>query len=79
MSYVKNFFAGEKARFLARRGTLSTRGVLSQPWWPEEVCARVERIVCVVYSLGEIGEDLHEFTAYDAHGKILGVHRIEGY
>jgi hypothetical protein len=79
MSYVQNTFVGERARLLARRGTLSNRGVHANPWWPEEVCERIEKIVWVVYSLGESGEDLHEFTAYDVRGTILGVHRKEAY
>lgn len=79
MSYVKRSFAGKKARLLARLGTFSTRGIRSQPWWPEEICARVEKIVWVVYSLGELGEDMNEFTAYDDRGMVLGVHRVEGY
>jgi hypothetical protein len=77
MSYVKNSFSGEKARLLARRGSLSTLGIRAQSWWPEKVCERAERIVWVVYSLGGIGEDLHEFTAYDKRGNVLGVRRIE--
>jgi len=77
MSYVKNSFTGEKARLLARRGSLSTRGIRAQPWWPEEVCEKVEKIVWVVYSLGDIGDDLHEFAAYDKRGNVLGVRRIE--
>lgn len=79
MSYVRNTFAGERARLLARRGSLSSRGVHAQPWWPEEICERVDKIVWVVYSMGDVGEDLHEFTAYDARGRVLGVRRIEGY
>jgi hypothetical protein len=77
MSYVKDSFTGEKARLLARRGSLSTLGIRVQPWWPEEICGKVEKIVWVVYSMGEIGEDLHEFTAYDNRGKVVGVHRTE--
>jgi hypothetical protein len=79
MSYVKRSFAGEKARLLARLGTFSTRRIRSQPWWPEEICARVEKIVWVVYSLWEVGEDMNEFIGYDDRGMVLGVHRVEGY
>ena len=39
----------------------------------------IEKIVWRVYCLDESGEDWHEFSAYDIHGTILGVHRIEGY
>jgi hypothetical protein len=77
MSYVRTSFTGEMARLLARRGSLSTRGVRAQPWWPEVVCGKVEKIVWVTYSMGETGEDLHEFTAYDNRGKVVGVHRTE--
>lgn len=77
MSYVHSVFKGEQARLLARRGTLSNRGVYSIPWWPDAICEKIEKIVWVVYSLGELGEDLHEFTAYDARGNVLGVHRRE--
>ena len=79
MSYVRNTFSGDRARQLARRGTLSDRGIRTNPWWPDEICGKIEKIVWVVYSLGEQGEDLHEFTAYDARGKMLGVHRVESY
>jgi hypothetical protein len=33
----------------------------------------------MVYCLGELGEDWHQFTAYDAAGHVLGVHRVEGF
>lgn len=80
MSFVRKTFTGEQARLLARRGTLSPRDdIRPQPWWPEEICGKVERIVWVVYSLGELGDDWHEFTAYDNRGKVLGVHQVEAY
>jgi hypothetical protein len=49
------------------------------PWWPEKICEKVERIVWIVYLLGDTGEDWHEFTAYDHQGKVLGVYRMDGY
>jgi len=79
MPYVRNMFVGDRARQLARRGTLSNRGVRPNPWWPDDICEKIEKIVWVVYSLGDPGEDLHEFTAYDTQGKILGVRRVERY
>jgi hypothetical protein len=79
MPYVKGTFTGERARQIARVGRLSSRGAWSQPWWPEEICEKVEKIIWRVYCLGELGEDWHEFTAYDGHGKVLGVHRKEEF
>ncbi len=48
-------------------------------WWPEEICQKVDKIIWRVYLLGDAGEDWHEFTAYDSQGKVLGVHRMDGY
>jgi hypothetical protein len=48
------------------------------PWWPEEVCVNIDRIVWVVSGLNEDGECWQEFIAYDAYGRRLGSHRIEG-
>lgn len=69
---------GERARQLARHGTLSSRTSRFHPWWPEEVCERIERILWVVSGLNESDEGWQEFTAYDATGERLGTHRIEG-
>jgi hypothetical protein len=78
MPDVLKTFVGEEARYLARNGSLSRRpGIRSQPWWSEEICERVEKIVFVVSCLGEFPEDWQEFTAYDSSGSILGVHRVE--
>lgn len=79
MPYVRGTFTGERARQIARSGKVSGYSVHSMPWWPEETCEKVERIVWRVYLLGDAGEDWHEFTAYDSHGKVLGVHRVDGY
>ena len=79
MPYVRKTFSRENAQRLARQGSLTGRSVRPQPWWPEEICNKIDKIVWRVYCLGEPGEDWHEFTAYDERGKILGVHRVEGY
>jgi hypothetical protein len=79
MPYVRGTFTGDRARQIARFGTLSAKCLQPMPWWPEEVCERVDKIVWRVYLLGEAGEDWHEFTAYDSRGKVLGVHRMDGY
>ena len=78
MPYVRKTFTGENARQVARSGSIAKQHVRPSPWWPEEICMRVEKIVWSVYCLGET-EDWHEFTAYDQRGKILGVHRVDGY
>lgn len=70
---------GERARQLARNGTLSSRTFRFQRWWPEEVCEKIERLDWVVSGLDEDPEYWQEFTAYDAEGNRLGSHRIEGY
>jgi len=72
MPYVRGTFTGERARQIARSGKVSGKGVHYVPWWPEETCEKV-------YMLGDAGEDWHEFTAYDSHGQVLGVHRLDGY
>ena len=79
MPFVRGTFTGERARQIARLGSLSGKGVRPQPWWPEDICQKVEKIVWMVYCLRELGEDWHEFTAYDGRGKILGAHRVDGY
>lgn len=79
MPYVQGTYTGERARQIARLGNLSGKATRSRPWWPDETCQRIEKIVWRVYCLGEPGEDWHEFTAYDGHGKILGAHRVEGF
>lgn len=79
MPDMQRSITGERARELARHGTLSSRTSRFQRWWPEEVCEKIERIVWVVSSLNEADECWQEFTAYDASGERLGSHRIEGY
>jgi hypothetical protein len=79
MPYVRGTFTGEKARQIARSGKVSGKGVHYVPWWPEETCEKVDKIIWRVYLLGDAGEDWHEFTAYDSHGQVLGVHRLDGY
>ena len=79
MPYIRGTFTGERARDMARTGKLSGKSLQRMPWWPEETCERVDKIVWRVYLLGDAGEDWHEFTAYDSHGKVLGVHRMDGY
>jgi hypothetical protein len=79
MPYVRHIFTGDRARQIARFGTLSTKRLRPMPWWPEDTCARIEKIVWRVYFLGEAGEDWHEVTAYDNRDKVLGVHRMDGY
>jgi hypothetical protein len=78
MSDTLKTFIGEEARYLARNGSLSRRGIRPHPWWAEEICERVEKIVWIVSRLGESREDWQEFTAYDNRGEMLGVHRVEG-
>lgn len=79
MPYVRGTFTGDRARQIARFGTLSRRCIRAIPWWPEEICERVEKIIWRVYLLGEAGEDWHEFTAYDRRDKVLGIHRMDSY
>jgi len=79
MPYVRGTFTGERARQIARLGSMSGKGVRPQPWWPEDICQKIEKIVWMVYCLGEPGEDWHEVTAYDGRGKILSAHRVDGY
>lgn len=79
MPYVRGTFTNERARQIARSGRVSGKGTRFMPWWPEETCEKVEKIVWRIYLLGETGEDWHEFTAYDKRGKVLGVHRMDGY
>ncbi len=79
MPYVRGTFAGERARQIARLGTLATKCVQPMSWWPEEICEKVEKIIWRVYLLGDAGEDWHEFTAYDKQGNVLGIHRTDGY
>lgn len=78
MPYVQKTYTGENARRMARYGSTTTLPLRPSPWWPEEICMKIERIVWGVYCLGET-EDWHEFTAYDKEGKVLGVHRVNGY
>ena len=78
MPYVQRTFTSERARQIARFGSLATKRIQPMPWWPEEICERVERIIWRVYLLGEAAEDWNEFTAYDNHGNVLGVHRVDG-
>jgi hypothetical protein len=79
MSEMQGSITGERARQLARHGTFSSRASRFQRWWPEEICESIERIVWVVSTIGDGDECWQEFTAYDAAGKRLGRHRIEGY
>lgn len=79
MPYVRGTFTGERARRLARQGSLTGKSLRPKPWWPEEICEKIDRIVWQVYCLGETGDDWHEFTAFDAHGKVVAVRRTEGY
>ncbi len=79
MPYTQGTFSGERARQIARSGTLARKCIQPMPWWPEKICEKVERIVWIVYLLGDTGEDWHEFTAYDHQGKVLGVYRMDGY
>lgn len=79
MPYVRKTFTGENARQVARSGSIARQRIRPNPWWPEEVCVKIEKIVWSIYYLGEAGEDWHEFTAYDKRGTILGVHRVDGY
>jgi len=64
---------------MARFGDLSGRDAKFRSWWPEEICRKIEKIVGLVYSPGELGEDWHEFTACDGRRTVLGTHRTEGY
>lgn len=79
MPYVRKTFLGESARQIARTGSVTGRYVRPSPWWPEEVCRKIEKIVWAVYCMGETGEEWQEFTAYDERGRILNVRRVEGY
>ena len=79
MAYVQRHFAREEAQRLARFGNLSRRGTQAHPWWPEEICEKIDRITWRVYCLGEAGDEYNEFTAYDKHGRVLAVHRVDGY
>jgi hypothetical protein len=79
MPYVRGTFTGERARQIARFGNLSRKVLWSSPWWPEETCEKIDKIIWRVYLLGEAGEDWHEFTAYDRHGRVLGAHRMDAY
>ena len=79
MPYVKGAFRSEKARQIARSGSLSGKSLPPRPWWPAEICHKINKIVWTVHCLGELGEDWHQFTAYDAAGHVLGVHRVEGF
>jgi hypothetical protein len=79
MPEMQGSITGERARQLARHGTFSSRASRFQRWWPEETCESIERIVWVVSTIGDDDECWQEFTAYDATGKVLGRHRIEGY
>ena len=78
MPYARKTFTGERARQVARSGRISKQGVRRNPWWPEEICMELEKIIWFAYCLGET-ENWHEFTAYDKCGNILGIHRIDGY
>lgn len=78
MNDTQKAITGEHARQLARNGNLSSRAAHHRSWWPEEVCVKIERIVWVVSDLSEGGECWQEFTAYDACGRRLGTHRVEG-
>jgi hypothetical protein len=80
MPYLRGTFTGEKARRIARLGSVSGRSVRSCPWWPEAICNNIEKIVWRVYCLGgEPGDDWHEFIAYDGRGEVLAIRRVEGY
>jgi len=45
MPYVRGTFTGERARQIARLGSLSGKGVRPQSWWPEDICQKIEKIV----------------------------------
>lgn len=79
MPYVRKTFNGESARKIARAGSVSGQSIRSIPWWPEEVCSKIGKIVWAVYCMGETGEEWQELTAYDERGRILNVRRVEGY
>lgn len=68
---------GEEARRLARKGSLASRVLHPCAWWPEDVCAKIDRITWVVSGLDEPGESWQCFTAYDVSGRPLGTHRVE--
>lgn len=70
-------FLGEQARRLARRGSLSSRALHPRPWWPEDLCAQIEKITWVVSGLDKPEACWQKFVAYDASGKLLGTHRVE--
>jgi hypothetical protein len=71
-------FLGEQARRLARKGSLASRVLHPCAWWPEDVCAKIDRITWAVSGLNEPGECWQSFAAYDVSGKLLGTHRLEG-
>jgi len=79
MPYMQSPIVGDQAHRLARAGSLSSRADHFHPWWPEEVCASIDKIVWVVSGLDEPGECWQEFTAYDDGGKLLGTHRVVGH
>lgn len=71
MAYVRKIFTGGSARKLPRSGSISGRtGQATQlnPWWPDNICEKIEKIVWTVYCLGEVGEDWHMFVSYDSQG-----------
>lgn len=79
MPEIQGALTGERARQLGRHGTLSSRTSRFHRWWTEDICEQIESIVWVVSALNDGDTCWQEFTAYDAHGKQLGVHRIDGY
>jgi hypothetical protein len=79
MPYVRKTFNGERARRIARTGSVRGQSIRSIPWWPEEVCSKIEKIVWAVYCTEETGEEWQEFTAYDERCWILNVRRVDGY
>ncbi len=79
MPFTRGIFKAEQARQIARSGSLSGKSLHPHPWWPEEVCLKIDKIVWTVYYLDEAGEDWHQFVAYDGRGRILGIHRVEGF
>jgi hypothetical protein len=56
-----------------RSGSVSSKSVQSRPWWPEEICATVDKIMWMICCRGDPEEDWHQLTAYDAHGRMVGV------
>lgn len=71
-------FIGERARRLARNGSLSSRVLHPRPWWPEDLCSQIDKITWVVSGLDEPGECWQQFAAYDVSGTLLATRRIEG-